>query len=50
MPDPTSQSNYLRVATQHASFDWAVDFERKVLSGSVVHDLIVKEDDVKEVV
>jgi leukotriene-A4 hydrolase len=50
MPDPTSHSNYLQIATEHVSFDWAVDFQEKIISGSAVHDLIVKQDGVNEVV
>lgn len=50
MPDPTSQSNYLQIASEHIQCDWTVDFEQQVISGSAVHTLIVKEDGVKEVV
>jgi leukotriene-A4 hydrolase len=50
MPDPTSQSNYLQISTEHVYFDWNVDFEQKVISGFAVHDLIVKQDGVREVV
>lgn len=49
MPDPTTQSNYLQITTEHASFDWRVDFQKKIISGSVVHDLRVKEVGVKEI-
>ncbi|KII94452.1 hypothetical protein PLICRDRAFT_102250 [Plicaturopsis crispa FD-325 SS-3] len=48
--DPTSQSNHLQITTEHATFDWTVDFDQKIISGSVVHDLLVKEDNVKEVI
>jgi hypothetical protein len=50
MPDPTSQSNYLQISTEHVYFDWNVDFQQKVISGSAVHNLIVKQDGVREVV
>ncbi|KIM81710.1 hypothetical protein PILCRDRAFT_821059 [Piloderma croceum F 1598] len=50
MPDPTSQSNYLQISTEHVYFDWNVDFQQKVISGFAVHNLIVKQDGVREVV
>jgi leukotriene-A4 hydrolase len=50
MSDPTSQSNYLQIATEHVSFDWAIDFEQKIISGFAIHDLILKQDGVNEVV
>jgi leukotriene-A4 hydrolase len=49
MPDPTSQSNYLQIATEHVYFDWDVDFQQKIISGFAVHSLIVKQDGVGEV-
>lgn len=49
MPDPTSQSNYLKIASEHVSFDWNVDFKEKIITGSAAHKLIVKQDDVNEV-
>lgn len=49
MPDPTTQSNYLKITSVHVSFDWAVDFVKKIISGSATHDLIVKESGVNEV-
>jgi hypothetical protein len=49
MPDPTTQSNYLQIVTEQASFNWVVDFQQKIISGSVKHDLRVKEDGVKEI-
>ncbi|EGN92717.1 hypothetical protein SERLA73DRAFT_127308 [Serpula lacrymans var. lacrymans S7.3] len=50
MPDPTTQSNYLQITTRHLSLEWRVDFVQKVVIGSVVHDLILNEDTVKELV
>ena len=50
MSDPTSQANYLAIATTHIHFDWVVDYEAEVVKGSATHTLAVKEDDVKEVV
>ena len=49
MPDPTSQSNYLQIVTQHAVLDWVVDFEQKIISGSVVHKMKVNDDGVEMV-
>jgi leukotriene-A4 hydrolase len=49
MTDPTTQSNYLDVSTQHVVFHWHVDFEIRVISGSATHDLIVRKDGVEEV-
>ncbi|KAL5518474.1 LAP2 [Sanghuangporus vaninii] len=50
MPDPTTQSNYLSIVTQHVTLDWNVDFDRKVLSGSATHELLVRDIVVKEVI
>ena len=47
--DPTTQSNYLVVASQHVHFDWDVDFENEVLAGSSTHDVRVLQDGVGEV-
>lgn len=47
--DPTSQSNYLQIATKHVAFDWKVDFENKVITGTATHDLVAKADGVSEV-
>lgn len=47
--DPTTQSNYLDVASQHVSFDWTIDFESHKIIGSATHKLAVKVDDPKEV-
>jgi leukotriene-A4 hydrolase len=49
MIDPTSQSNYLQIATAHIAFDWIIDFQQKVLRGSAVHHLSVKTTGVSEV-
>jgi hypothetical protein len=49
MADPTTQSNYLDISTQHVALDWLIDFTLKVISGSATHDLIVRKDGVEEV-
>lgn len=48
--DPTTQSNYLQIASEHVSLDWIVDFDQCVITGSAVHHLLVKEIDVNQVV
>ncbi|KAG6874151.1 hypothetical protein C0995_005569 [Termitomyces sp. Mi166 len=48
--DPTTQSNYLQILTEHLSVDWTLDFDAQIISGSVTHHLLAKEDGVKEVV
>jgi len=50
MADPTTQSNYLKIATEHLTFDWTLEFKKEFISGTATHHLLVKEDDVKEVV
>ncbi|EJD04497.1 uncharacterized protein FOMMEDRAFT_107254 [Fomitiporia mediterranea MF3/22] len=50
MPDPTTQSNYLSIATKHVALDWTLDFNQKIISGSATHKLIVIDEAVKEVV
>jgi hypothetical protein len=49
MSDPTSQSNYDQVATDHVDFEWSLDFDRRVIKGTATHHLIVKGNNVKEV-
>lgn len=49
MADPTTQSNYLSIATKHVEFDWSLDFLNNVISGSALHTLLVQKDGVKEV-
>lgn len=50
MPDPTSQSNYLQVASEHIQLDWNVDYEARVISGFATHTMIVKEDGIEEII
>ena len=47
--DPTSQANFLQATSQHIDFDWTVDFDAKVISGSATHTVVIKEDGLKEV-
>jgi aminopeptidase N len=47
--DRSTLSNYLEIHTKHISLDWAVDWEKQLISGSVelelvsVHDAAVAE-------
>jgi leukotriene-A4 hydrolase len=47
--DPTTQSNYFDVHTTHIDLEIDVDFEKKVLKGSVTHTVNVVKAGVKEV-
>jgi leukotriene-A4 hydrolase len=47
--DTATHSNYADIATLHIAFDWSIDFEAKVLSGSATHDMKLKKDGVEEV-
>lgn len=49
MSDPTTQTNYLQAATTHVAFDWTVDFQKQIISGSATHTVEIKESGVKEV-
>jgi hypothetical protein len=46
--DTATQSNYADIATQHVAFDWSIDFEAKVLSGSATHDMKLSKAGVEE--
>lgn len=47
--DPTSQANYLHIVTENVSFDWTIDFAKKVVWGSATHTLKVLAGDVNQV-
>jgi hypothetical protein len=47
--DPTTQSNYFEIISEHIALDWHVNFDNKTISGSAVHTLRVKEDGVQHV-
>lgn len=49
MSDPTTQANYLEIATEHVFFDWNIDFDAHIIAGSATHTLIVKKDGVHQV-
>ena len=42
--DPTSQSNYTKIATTNVTLDWTIDFEKRYIYGSATHRLAAKED------
>jgi leukotriene-A4 hydrolase len=46
--DPTTQSNYWQIASEHISFDWSVDFTAQTVSGSATHRMKVLLDGVEE--
>ena len=47
--DPSTQANWQDVATENVDFDWTVDFQQQIISGSATHRLRVKKDDVQQV-
>ncbi|KAJ7284708.1 peptidase family M1-domain-containing protein [Mycena rebaudengoi] len=49
-PDPTTQSNYTQIASESVAFDWTLDFNAQILSGSATHSLRVIVADVAEVI
>ena len=49
MSDPTSQSNYNIVTSDHVEFKWWLDFDRRIVQGVATHCLIIKEDNANEV-
>ena len=44
MIDPSSSSNPEFFKTIHTSIEWLVDFEEKVLKGSVLHKMQVNDE------
>lgn len=46
--DTASLSNPFDVASEHATFTWNVDFQRKVIHGSVKHIFVIKKAGTKE--
>ncbi|KAF8202833.1 hypothetical protein BJ912DRAFT_1018714 [Pholiota molesta] len=48
--DTASQANYADIASQHVAFDWSIDFDTRILSGSATHDMVATKGDVKEVI
>jgi leukotriene-A4 hydrolase len=40
--DPTTQSNYLDIATENVALDWTIDFEKKCIHGSATHELVAR--------
>lgn len=48
--DPTTQSNYTRIHTEHLELHWTLDWECTRILGSATHHLKASEDGVKEVI
>ncbi|KAJ7616749.1 peptidase family M1-domain-containing protein [Mycena rosella] len=48
--DPTTQSNYWQIASEHVTFDWSVDFAAQIVSGSATHRMNVLLDGVEEAI
>ncbi|KAG8745452.1 hypothetical protein FRC10_007995 [Ceratobasidium sp. 414] len=48
--DPATQSNYGEITTRHVHFDWAIDWKKRIISGSATHDLEANQDNVAQVV
>ncbi|CAK5268784.1 unnamed protein product [Mycena citricolor] len=48
--DPTTHANYFEIASQSVAFDWSLDFETSILTGSATHRLKVLKDGVSEVI
>ncbi|KAI8914307.1 peptidase family M1-domain-containing protein [Gorgonomyces haynaldii] len=42
--DPSSFSNVNAIVTKHSQLQWQVDFDRKVISGHVIHTLLALQD------
>ena len=49
MPDPTTQSNYLRVHTTNVDLDWSLDFVNQIVEGTATHTVLAQEAGVEEV-
>ncbi|KAF8839796.1 zincin [Paxillus ammoniavirescens] len=47
--DPTTQSNYLDIATENVALNWTIDFEKKRIHGSATHELVARVE-VSEVI
>lgn len=47
--DAASQSNWQDVTSEHVDFEWSLDFNTQLISGSATHHLVVKKDGAREV-
>lgn len=47
--DTATQSNHAEIATSHAALEWDIDFNARILSGHVVHEMNVLTDNVREI-
>ncbi|KAF8584943.1 hypothetical protein K439DRAFT_1646747 [Ramaria rubella] len=48
--DPTTQSNYQDISTEHIDIAWSIDFNTKTVAGTAKHVLIAKKAGVQQVV
>ncbi|CAK5264193.1 unnamed protein product [Mycena citricolor] len=48
--DPTTESNYQDVSSEHVSIFWNVDFKTQIIAGSVTHRMNVLGDNVSEAI
>lgn len=48
--DPTTQSNYLEIHSEHVDLVWTLNFDKKVIAGSATHTLRILKGGVSEVV
>lgn len=48
--DPASQSNYRSVKTLDIHLDWDIDWDKRIISGSVTHTVVASHDGVDEVI
>lgn len=48
--DPATQSNYLSARSVDLQLDWTIDWQKRLISGSVTHTVQAAHDDVREIV
>jgi len=47
--DPASQSNYISIRTTDMHLDWIIDWDSRIITGSITHTLLAQHDGVDEV-
>jgi leukotriene-A4 hydrolase len=48
--DPATLSNYLSVATTDIHLEWSIDWEQRIIEGSVLHTVKARHDGVEQVI
>ena len=48
--DLATQSNYLSIKSVHLDLEWKIDWDARLISGSVEHTLVALHDDIQEIV